>query len=189
MTRLRKTAIEAAVKNSVMPRSAKTVTEAAQLLKDLGIIGKELRNKFITGSVSANSLRKMQSASATEKSISPTLHAKALANVDVLFERALAKEEHADAKGNPNVSIIYRLGSVMEHDGKYYPIKITVREFVDSNISRNIYTIEAVNIGDNKTRRALDVADGGRSSPITGSIEIMLSSIVEDVNRAAAKRS
>jgi hypothetical protein len=146
-----KSGIENAAKriaaNAVMPRKAKTVSEAQELIKPLA--GKPITNKKlgITGAISGNSLGKLGSQSATDKSISPALHAKAVANVDVLFQNAEFDVTHPDEKGVYEVEKIHRLGSLMfdEINSEYVPVMLTVKEFKNPKGNR-IYSVEAVDI-------------------------------------------
>jgi hypothetical protein len=133
--------------NAVMPRSAKTVSEAQELIKPL--VGKPITNKKlgITGTISGKSLGKLGSESATNKSVSPALHAKAVANIDVLFENAEFDVIHKDYKNDRNVENIHRLGSLMfdEASNDFVPVMITVKEF-NNNKGNRIYSVEAVDL-------------------------------------------
>jgi hypothetical protein len=130
-----------------MPRSAKSVSEAQALIKPL--VGKPITNEKlgITATISGNSLGKFGSQKATEKSVSPALHAKAIANIDVLFQNAEFDVMHPDEKNIYEVGKIHRLGSLMfdEASEKYVPVMITVKEFNNPKGNR-IYSIEAVDI-------------------------------------------
>jgi hypothetical protein len=137
---------------TIMPRSAKSVSEAQELIRPM--IGKLLiNNKLkITATISGNSLGKLGSQSATDKSISPALHAKAIANVDVLFQNAAFDVAHKDESGREGIEQIHRLGSLMfdETSDEYVPIMITIKEFNNNRGSR-IYTLEAVDIEKTKS--------------------------------------
>jgi hypothetical protein len=128
-----------------MPRNAKSVSEAQKLIRPL--VNKLLKNENlgITGTLSNKSIDKMGSEKATQKSISPRLHAMAVANVDVLFENAATKITHDDYKGNRRKILIHRLNSLMfdETTNDYIQVMITVKEFYDGTENR-IYSIEAI---------------------------------------------
>ncbi|MDR0645816.1 MAG: hypothetical protein LBG46_02215 [Elusimicrobiota bacterium] len=129
-----------------MPRTAKTTSEAESIAKAQA--NKNPHNELlnITGNISNAGIDKMNSASAVKKSISPELHAQALANIDVLFENALFDIIHADKNENPAIKNIHRLGAVMEYADEYYPVKITLKEYADKNTKNKIYSVEAVDI-------------------------------------------
>jgi hypothetical protein len=88
----------------------------------------------------------MVSGKATEKSVSPGAHAHAIANIDALFERAAIHDQRNDRDNNPNIKQIHQLGALMEYDGVFYPIKITVKEYALSGQANKVYLIEAVDV-------------------------------------------
>lgn len=128
-------------------RRVNTVSEAQNLIRPL--VGKPITNVKlgITAMLSNKSIKKLGSDKATKKSVSPRLHAMAVANVDVLFENAEIKVTHNDYKRNRREIQIHRLGSLMydEATNDYIPIMLTVKEFFDTTENR-IYSIEAINI-------------------------------------------
>jgi hypothetical protein len=132
--------------NAIMPRNAKSISEAQDLIRPL--IGKPITNGKLgmTGTISGKSIDKLGSQEATQQSVSPALHAKAVANIDVLFKNAEFEVAHPDTKGRKEVEKVHRLGSLMldETTGKYVPVMLTVVEYrKDGN---RIYTVEAVDI-------------------------------------------
>jgi hypothetical protein len=133
--------------NAVMPRSAKSVSEAQELIRPL--INKPIVNKKlgITATISGKSISKLGSQIATGQSVSAELHAKAVANIDILFQNAEFDVTHPDYKGDRNVEKIHRLGALMydEKSGEYVPVMLTVKEFNNDKGNR-IYTVEAVDI-------------------------------------------
>jgi hypothetical protein len=132
---------------TIMPRSAKNVTEAQILIKSL--IGKPITNdKFgITGYLTNRSIKKMGSGKATSKSISSELHAKAVANVDILFQNAEIDIVHGDKYGDRNIKQIHRLCTLMfdEKTNSYVGVMLTVKEFADDTENR-IYSVEAIKV-------------------------------------------
>lgn len=54
-----------------------------------------------------------------------------VANIDILFERAIIKVTHDDKKNRINVEHVHRLGSIIldESTGAYVPVMITVIEY------------------------------------------------------------
>jgi hypothetical protein len=155
---------ERVARNAIMPREARSVSEAQELVRPL--VGKPITNEKlgITATISGNSLGKLGSQSATEKSVSPALHAKAVANIDVLFERAEFDVTHPDERSVHEVEKVHRLGSLMfdETSGEYVPVMITVKEFNNPKGNR-IYTVEAVDIESKKSAGQLVV---DRQSPL-----------------------
>ncbi|GHV56032.1 hypothetical protein FACS1894216_19530 [Synergistales bacterium] len=135
-----------AARNAQVSRTASSVSEAANILRENGIVNKPLTNNKlgITASVSGVSLKEMQSEQATRKSVSPRLHALALANLDSLFENAVFDVTHADRHERREVKQIHRLGALLKDVTNYHPVKLTVVEYVkDGN---RIYTVEAVDV-------------------------------------------
>ncbi|GHV34435.1 hypothetical protein FACS1894187_04970 [Synergistales bacterium] len=158
-------------RSTTSARTANTTTEAAEVLEKADIIGRELENKTlgIKGVVSKSSLGKMQSDKAVKKSAHPAVHSFAIANIDKLFESAAFDVTHEDRKNDPNVKRIHRLGTLIQFDGDYYAVKITLKELLTSEQDK-IYTVEAVTLEDiEKSAGRLDAADdsnAGRQSPI-----------------------
>lgn len=146
-----------------MPRNAKSVSEAQTIVAPL--VNKILTNKTFgtTAKIYPKSITKMGSDRATLKSISSELHAKAVANADVLYQNAILKTSHPDAKNRREIEQIHRFGSVMydEKSKSYIPVMITVFEYKaearghDGNrLVDNFYSIEAVDILKEEVRRA-----------------------------------
>ncbi|OPH34932.1 LPD25 domain-containing protein [Moraxella atlantae] len=136
------------LQQAIMPRHADSVSEAQALIKPL--VGKSFINqKFaMEATISGNTIGKLGSKKATEQSATPRLHAQAVANIDILFERAIIKVTHDDKKNRINVEHVHRLGSIMldESTGAYVPVMITVIEYKHSNEGTRIYSVEAVEI-------------------------------------------
>ncbi|MCL2128254.1 MAG: hypothetical protein FWH38_08365, partial [Treponema sp.] len=135
------------IADSVMPRQIRNYAEAEEAGKKFS--GKELTNRQtgMAATVSNKTLGKMLSVSASEKSVSPQVHALAVGNVDALFERAELLGSHDDTGGDTrNIKQVHRFGIVMQHNEEFYPVKITVKEFVQEAIGTRIYTVEAVDI-------------------------------------------
>jgi hypothetical protein len=156
--------------DSVMPRQAATFAEAEEAGKTFA--GKELANRETgrVATVSNKTLGKMLSVSASDKSVSPQVHALAVANIDHLYERAELLGSHDDEKNDTNVKQIHRFGVVMQHDGEFYPVKITVKEFTQTDDKSRIYTVEAVDVEKEKPAGQLTSSqeEPGRSVPIAG---------------------
>jgi hypothetical protein len=118
----------------------------------------------ITAMLYKDSVKKMGSSVATQKSISPKLHAKAVANVDILYKNAMFETTHPDRKGRPEIEQVHRIGSLMpdEKNDLYVPVMITVLEYKDGiknhineKLVDNIYSVEVIKVSEeNEVRRA-----------------------------------
>ncbi|MDR1741059.1 MAG: hypothetical protein LBR38_04335 [Synergistaceae bacterium] len=151
-----------------MPRSARSFAEAEAELDKAGVIGKTLTNeKFgLSGVVSGKSLRKMRSGKALGKSVLAAAHVHAIANVDALFARATLHREEAHIPEDKNIKCVHRFGVLMEFNGEYIPVKITVKESANPGNNNKIYTIEVVNIATLKRTKS-----AGHSTSADASLE------------------
>ncbi|GMO37075.1 MAG: hypothetical protein Ta2B_16900 [Termitinemataceae bacterium] len=93
--------------NAVMKRTANTVSEAQGIIAELK--DKPLENKTfgITATLSNKKIGKLGSGKATSQSISPELHAMAVANIDNLFENAQLHTTHTDNKNNTEIDQVH----------------------------------------------------------------------------------
>ena len=130
-----------------MPRKASSVSEAQKLIEQL--VGKPITNTKlgITATISKKAIGKFGSKEAVKQSINPALHAKAVANIDVLFQNAEFDVTHTDTKRRPEVARIHRLGSFMldEATQEYVPTMLTMIEYNDGH-GNKLYTVEVVDI-------------------------------------------
>jgi hypothetical protein len=154
-----------AVENDV-----KSTSETAEVVRPL--IGKVLENVRLKlkGTISGRSLQKLTRDDGTiKKSASPKLHALAVANIKNLFENAVIDVTHPDTKNDTNIAQIHRVGAFMEYGGEIYPVKITVKEYYDSNKENRIYSVEALTVEKMKSVGQLTDADreAGIQVPIT----------------------
>jgi hypothetical protein len=137
-------------KDAIVPRNAETLTEAEDIAKnhETGFIGKLLINKKfnVIASISGNSLSEMTNEKIVKNAISPRLQAKAVANADVLFERAQIHKAHKDTHGRKEVERVHRFGTLMADRNEYIPVKITVIEYKTTREGNRIYAMEAVDI-------------------------------------------
>jgi len=136
---------------TIMPREASSISEAQKLIEHL--VGKPITNiKFgITATISKKNIGKYGSEEAAKKSISPRLHAKAVANIDYLFEIAEIDVTQSDSKHRVEVQQVHRIGALMfdEQADDYAPIMITAVEYKkDGN---RIYSVEAVDLIEKRT--------------------------------------
>ncbi len=145
-------------------REASSIAEAFKVVEML--YDKSLYNKLfdITASISRSKAEKLISGKAIKKSISAKLHTMAIANIDWLFENAEIDITHPDTKGTKEIERVHRLGNLLwdKDTETYIPIKITVFEY-NTNTGNKIYTIEAVDIEQQKSAGLLE--DGSPDSP------------------------
>ena len=123
------------------------VTRQAVAERLAPLFGKELT--FADGTTarfSKGSLQKMLSGKAVAKSTSPEIHNFVLSNIQAVAEKALRGWSKADSKGNRSIAGIHRYISAIEHEGKAYLAKITVKEYKDSNEPNKAYSIESVEV-------------------------------------------
>ena len=158
------------------PRIVRSVSEAASAVRSEGMLNRPLFNYHlgIEARISGNSLAKMESESATKKSVSPRLHALAVANVDRLFASARVELSHPDSHGRREVKNVRRLGSVLfdPQTGSYVPAMLTVEEY--ERDGKRIYTVEAVDVAEyekNDAGQLVAAAKGGRQTPIASFVK------------------
>ncbi|WP_423459976.1 JAB domain-containing protein [Ottowia sp. VDI28] len=135
-------------------RTATNFLQARMAAKEFQ--GKELTNAAtgMTAVVARNSLDKMLSAKAVEKSETPATHAMAVANADNLFERAILGWSKPDRSNDPNIRAIHRFFAPMDVNGRTKLVKLTVKESVREDRQNPLYTVEAVEL--NETQPGLE---------------------------------
>lgn len=133
---------------AVPARDAATLDESRAHAQ--GFLGKALHNE-VTGLeavVSRNSLAKMTSAKAVEKSSSPADHALALANIDQILPRALLDRSHQDHRGTgPGDShvAIHRYVAPLVTPRGVRAVKMTVKETRGTQ-PNPLYTLETMEV-------------------------------------------
>ncbi|OOF42927.1 hypothetical protein BKK51_12295 [Rodentibacter trehalosifermentans] len=129
-------------------RRAATFDEARKQAKEFQ--GKKLINNdsHLTAVASRNSLDKMLSSKAVNKSASPQLQALAVANTDKLYENALYGWSKPDRSNDPNIVAVHRLFSVLETGKEQYLVKLTVKEIARRDQENKFYTIETVELNE-----------------------------------------
>jgi hypothetical protein len=156
--------------NSIGQRAAKSITEAVALVKSLGILNRDLENVTLgmKAQISGNGLSKMESETATEKSVSTRLHALAIANVDRLFQNAFTETTHSDTHGRKEVAQVHRLGSILldPETDSFVPVMLTVVEY--QQYGNKIYSIEAVDVQkyENSAGQLADSSKDDTQAPI-----------------------
>ncbi|BEP54548.1 hypothetical protein GmRootV118_17920 [Variovorax sp. V118] len=103
--------------------------------------------------VSRNSLDKMLSAKAVNKSETPATHAMAVANADSLFQRAIWGWSKPDRDGDASVRAIHRFFAPLEIDGRTKLVKLTVKETTQVGQGNPLYTVEAMEFNENMPGR------------------------------------
>ena len=157
-------------------RKAESVEDALQQLKKSQYFNKDITNfqLGITARITGNSLSKMGSEKATKKSVSPRLHALAVANADRLFLSAFDKYSHPDSHHRKEVLIIHRLGAAVYDNltEQNIPVILTVIEY--NKDGSRVYSVEVINLviyqKENPAGQLDAVASGKRQSPIAGFI-------------------
>ncbi|MDR1231321.1 MAG: hypothetical protein LBK61_07965 [Spirochaetaceae bacterium] len=151
--------LEEARKAAVMPRKVSRIAEAQDAIRKLIKQNNSFTNKAtnITAVISGKSISKLGFIKDEERVYPTAIHAQAVANIDKLFENAQLHITHNDRRNNPDIKQIHRFGTVMEYDGDYYPIKITVKEFHQED--NKLYSVEAVSIDETEK------TDAGRTPP------------------------
>lgn len=129
-------------------REASTFTEARVAAQEFQ--GKALTNEAtgLQANVSRNTLDKMLSRKAVEKSASAQAQSRAVANLDRLYQGAIFGWSKEDRDGNTNVRAVHRFFVPMEMDGRMLMAKLTVKETVDANHANPLYTVEAVDFNE-----------------------------------------
>jgi hypothetical protein len=181
-------AVEELRREAVLPRDAKTLTEAEAIAMDekSGFVNKPITNQLfgITATISKRSLDEMTNEKLVKKAVSPRLQAKAVANADVLYERAVLHVPHPDIHKRENVEQVHRFGALMEDGGEYTPVKLTVIEYKSDEKGNRLYAIEAVDV--EKMRSAGLLAQAGTNPEIDAPIADLNKSLIqlyEQVNR------
>jgi hypothetical protein len=127
---------------TIMPRKAMSISEAQKIIKSLVNIPLTNNKLGITATLSNKSVKKLGTSKDGENN---RLHAKTVANIDILFKNAEFDVTHPDTHNRPEIKQTHRLGSIMfdEVTGEYIPVMITVFEYTDNNNNR-IYTVESI---------------------------------------------
>ena len=173
------------------PVEAKSTSEAAEMIRPL--VNRPFRNETlgITATISRNSLSKYTSEKATKKSISPRLHAIAIANVKDLFETAGVDVTHPDTKKRAEVAQTHRIGNAFydRETGEWIPVMLTVIEY-NTNDGNRIYSIEAVDLQKEKSAGQLvaRASEDAEQTPIADFLS-KIGTFIESVKDSAEKVS
>jgi hypothetical protein len=132
-------------------REAHSYKDARMMLKEL--INKPLKSRAgIEATVSNNSIEKILSGKAIDKSFDRRAHLLAAANLEKLFSHAIEPFSFSmDAgKSNENYRAVHRCYAPMIYDGRIIPIKFTVMEMLNKDEGKRIYSLEAIEVDLNK---------------------------------------
>ena len=173
------------------PVEARSTSEAAEMIRPLA--NQPLRNETlgITATISRNSLSKYTSEKATKKSVSPRLHAIAIANVKALFETAGVDVTHPDTKKRTEVAQTHRIGNAFfdRETGEWIPVMLTVIEY-NTNDGNRIYSIEAVDLQKEKSAgqlvaRASEDAEQTPIADFLSKIETFIGTIKDSAEKVS----
>lgn len=128
-------------------RVATNFMQARQAVKDFQ--GKELVNAAtgMKAVVSRNTLDKMLSSKAVQKSETPSTHSMAVANADTLFEQAILGWSKPDRADDLNIKAVHRFFAPLVVDGRTKLVKLTVKE-TTLDRANSLYTLEAVELNE-----------------------------------------
>jgi len=144
----------------------------------------------IVAILSRNSLDKMLSSTAVNKSENPLVHSMAVANADCLFQRAMLGWSKQDRDNDPGLAAIHRFFAPMEIDGRMKLVKVTVKETARRAQSNTLYTVEIVEFNE-KSPAATWVesafqSDGIDPKSILSARDVLnLAQALEERNRSA----
>jgi hypothetical protein len=168
-------------------RQAGTISEAQEIIRGLIKTNNSFTNKptGITAFVSNNAISKLGFLKEAERVYSPAVHARAVANIDRLFENAQIHTAHKDKRGDTNIKQIHRFGTVMEYGGEFYPVKITVKEFSNRTDKNQLYAVEAISVEEIKKSAArAPLTDKSEGSAPTPDFFKKLSGMLEEAKNA-----
>jgi hypothetical protein len=126
---------------------AQTRDEARNILKNL--IGKPLKSRAgIEATISNNSIEKILSGKASDKSYNAKAHFLAVANLEKLFSNAIEpfKFPLNPDKRNENYKEVRRMYAPMAFEGRIIPVKFTVMVMMNEIEGKRIYSLEAIDV-------------------------------------------
>jgi hypothetical protein len=143
---------EEIIEMATMPRTAKNRKEAVEILKT---VIDEKNIKSISGVIAyipKKNIGKIVSRQAIDTSLSEQAHYHAVANIDKLFSNAIEKWQFElnPNKNNEGLKDRKYLYAPMEYKERIIPVKITVKEYKNEEKEKQIYTIEAIDVGIDK---------------------------------------
>ena len=129
-------------------RKADNRRSAMELLKDIAQNSPFISRSGLVARLSKRSLGKIVSNAAVINSFCPEAHYLAAVNIDKLYSNAIEPWEFELNPNKENTGLKARryLFAPMEYGGKIIIAKITVKEYVDTDLENKLYSIEAVNV-------------------------------------------
>lgn len=142
-----------------MDRMALNFDETRENAKNF--TGKELTNfhSGITATISGNALNKMLSSKAYEKSFDLRTHLIAVSNADKLFENAVFGWQSDDKNGNRSTNAVHRAIAPLKINDEIYLAKLTVKAFENEVDGNRVYSVEAIELENDKSPIPEMVAD------------------------------
>jgi len=121
---------------------------AMEYLKEVAVGSPFTSRSGLSARLSTRSLGKIISRVAVAASFCPEAHYLAAANIDRLYSNAIEPWEFElnPNKDNSGLKARRYLYAPMEYGGKIAVVKITVKEYTDTDLHNKLYSIEAVDV-------------------------------------------
>jgi len=131
-----------------MPRKAGSKAAAMAILKGIASKGNLAGKSGALVSLSGKSIEKMLNDPALHQSFSIAAHWQAAANIDKLFSNAIEpwKYELNPGKNNENLKDRRYFYAPMERCERIVIVKLTVKEYMQIESGRRLYSIEAIDV-------------------------------------------
>jgi hypothetical protein len=136
---------EKACEMAKIEQEAYTREEARSVLQEL--VNKPLKSRAgIEATISNNSIEKILSGKAADKSFNAHAHFSAAANLEQLFGNAIEPFKFGTNpdKNNEHLQAIHRLYAPMSYKDRIIPVKFTVKEWDNDKDGSRIYSLEAI---------------------------------------------
>jgi hypothetical protein len=121
---------------------------AMDCLKEIAKNGPFISRTGLLARLPGRSLGKMVSNAAVVASFCPEAHYLAAANIDKLYSNAIEPWQFELNPNKENTGLKARryLYAPLEYGGRIAVVKITVKEYLDTELCNKIYSIEAVDV-------------------------------------------
>jgi hypothetical protein len=129
-------------------RKAKSRREAKTFLREIVSHSPFTSRSGLTARIPSRSIGKIVSSEAVNASFCEAAHYQAAVNIDKLFLNAIEPWifEMNPHKVNTGLKARRYLYTPMQYGGKIMIVKITVKEYLDTELQNNIYSIEALDM-------------------------------------------
>ncbi len=124
-------------------RGSDQVKEAAKAFVNKPLINSD---SGITATASRESIGKMLSRSDRDRSVSLMAHLNAVANLDVLFPRAIHRTSRPDERHPESIKEIHHFDVPMPHEGDVLRVKMMAKEYARTQQGTRLYTLSVVEI-------------------------------------------